>query len=272
MAQSDQNQVSLQEIASEVSKHEDWLPVLKWLKAFLMEKKFHSEEAMHDLGDISLTTANEQQKEIMKQPYFKKFLIDWLDFLPPDEENDHWTIPSYISDFKEMRKEAFYNTHILICLQKNSCKGCEKPFKNILLHISKSNGCRGHYAKEDIKELHDNAKFTSKANARIWQENNKDRLSKKKALRYQEKKLKIQQDYLDNQEQIRQKRAEYYDKNRRKISHRRKWKRQQEKAKLQPSNQNEDDDTNDDSDDNESEDSESEFKRTDEGFGDYSFL
>ena len=242
------------EVLRVFSHQYDDMVAIKWLLTFLMEKKFNSEEPVCDSHEIEIIPP-EMYTKIMEKPYFIKMLGECLDLTPPNEENNHhWTIPQYIASSKESRKTLFYNVQRLSDCQWKICKICKSHNRYLLKHLSKSKICMDHYTKSEVDELKNVAKMKRKRKARLWQQENKDKLASEKSDRYEKNKANLKKKYEDNKAAILQQRATYYQKNKQRINVSKKIRRQKEmEGFVAAYNQNQSE-----SEDSENEDSEAE--------------
>ena len=88
---------------------------------------------------------------------------------------------------------------------KMTCKGCQKAyaFKSIVQHVQKSK-CSTSYSQEEVSKLKERSKEISDSRKKLWNQQNKDKVNKKR-----------HETYEKNQAKIKKKRRDQYDKSRR---------------------------------------------------------
>ena len=190
------------------------LPELKILKQFL-EKTM--KELKESICKVSIRLDQKTISSLMEKRVMTKLLF-CLSFEPPFEK-EVWRIPPPIPK-KAIREKLDFVTRIFHLTVKNDdiCKGCKQSeFRNILLHLKKSQPCSNMYSEEEIEDKKAASKYFSKIKAWEWQKANKDQVAKRKAEHYQLNKETIKTRPKDK-EKRKESNSKYYKKNQKKVA------------------------------------------------------
>ena len=204
---------------------QDDLAQLKALKRFLEEtEKILTEDSNKKSRNLD-TQIVEQFED---KPDLLRLLL-CLEFEPPIE-GDAWRILREVS----LKPKLNFLQRIIHLTVSNDkiCKGCQDNFRNLLLHLDKKKNCREKYSDEDFHDMREASKHFRQINTSVWRKENKEKIAKRMAERYQRNKEAIKAQPKDVEKQkasyskyykkarkeIAVTRRSYYDKNKEKYS------------------------------------------------------
>ena len=190
---------------------QDDLVHLKFIKRFLEE----TEKAwLEDANAKSRALDNPITTQLEEKPHLLKLLL-CLEFEPPIEEGEIWKILREVS-IKPKLNFLQRIIHLTVSNDK-TCKGCQEYFRNLLLHLNKSEICKEKYSDQDVLDIKEASKHFRQIRISEWREENKEKIAKRMAERYQKNKDAIKAKPKDKEKQKKIK-LKHYQKNRKEIA------------------------------------------------------
>ena len=144
-------------------------------------------------------------------------ISNFFDSCPPEQIN---SLPEIAMEVDDGTQDipSLVTKQCLPLANERCCRGCEKEFKSVLIHISRSKGpCKEKYSDEERKLMKSRNKKKSVQN---YNQNNKKIIAKKQKKRDIANRNKKQEYNKKNQVNINTRQKQYYVKNKEKIDKR----------------------------------------------------